>query len=115
MVLYPDDFVLRGRGTVSQQRGSGLSWYLVGRASGAASHPPGPRTAGNDLAQITSDAEFEKPWISGASSFLHNRSTRCYLLYIPVIDIHHTLCILFCHRLYRKIEQLNDILLVVFH
>lgn len=113
MVLYPDDFVLRGHGTVSQQ--GGRSWYLVGRGSGAASHPPVPRTAGNDLAQITSDAEFEKPWIRGASSLLHNRSTRCSLLYIPVIDIHHTLCTLFCHRLYRKIEKLNDILLVVFH
>lgn len=34
--------------------------------------------------------------------------------YIPVIDIHYTLCILFCYCLCRKIEKLNDILLV-FH
>lgn len=34
--------------------------------------------------------------------------------YIPVIDIHYTLCIWFCYCLYRKIKKLNDILLV-FH
>lgn len=40
MVLYPDDFVFRGRVTVSADilvvTMGGRSWYLVGRGSGAA-------------------------------------------------------------------------------
>lgn len=46
------------------------SWQAVGRGWGAAQRLPVPRTTGNNLAKNISGAEFEKPWIKGASRFL---------------------------------------------